>query len=97
MRGPWYISARAVREYLAVVGRPQTEEAFFAAEQELVDITTRVVERQAEPRELPSGLLQYRGGRPLRLRLIVSNEQRPEGPARQLVSVLPDCEVRRRP
>lgn len=96
MKGPWYISARAVHEYLDIVGRPRTDEVFFAAEHELVDITTRVVERGAEARELPSGLLQYRGGRPLRLRLIVSTEARPEGPARQLVSVLPDCERRRR-
>jgi hypothetical protein len=96
VKGPWYISARAVREYLAILGRAETDEAFLAAEGELIDITTRVVERQAEPRELPSGLLQYRGGRPLRLRLVVSTEARPEGPARQLVSVLPDCERRRR-
>lgn len=96
MKGPWYISARAVREYLAIVGHTESEDAFFSAEQDLIDITSRVVERGAEPRELPSGLLQYRGGRPLRLRLVVSVEQRPEGPARQLVSVFPDCEVRRR-
>lgn len=96
MRGPWYISARAVREYLAILGRTETDEAFFAAEDELVEISTRVVERGTAGRELPSGLRQYRGGRPLRLRLVVSTEARPEGPAHQLVSVLPDCERRRR-
>lgn len=95
MKGHWYISARAGREYHSILGRAETEEAFFAAEQELLAIATRVVERNVEPRRLPSGLLHFRGSRPLRLRLIVSIEPRPEGPSQQLVSVLPASEARK--
>jgi len=75
--GPWYISVRAVREYLAIVRRQESEESFARAEGELADMAQKLVERGAEPRRLDSGLLQYRGGRPPRLRLSVSEAARP--------------------
>lgn len=85
-RCPWYISARAVREYAAIVRRPvETEEQFANREEELM----RLVAGRRNPREQDNGLVLWRTGRPLKLRLLVSHEPRPEGPLPQLVSVLP--------
>lgn len=97
-RGPWYISARAVREYLQVTGRPPVEEGpvWDTAEDELIDIATRTVDSDRAVRRLESGLDQYRGPGPRRLRLIVAPDPRTEGSLPQLVSVLPTHERMRR-
>lgn len=95
VRGRWYISARAVREYAAIAGLPSDDNDFPARERELLELcaTAHLVRRQQ------NGLEQWRSGRPLRLRLMVSPAARPEGPLPQLVSVLAShaTEPRRRP
>ncbi|MFN7132394.1 MAG: hypothetical protein ACK4N5_09935 [Myxococcales bacterium] len=94
--GPWYISARAVREYLALTQRSapvgadgwiEAGPGWSRAEGELVALAQTCAGKA--PKVLRSGLLQYRGPRPLRLQLIVSPAPRDEGALPQLVSVLP--------
>lgn len=89
--GPWYISASAVRDYLRITGRPVVEDGpeFERAERELIDVARNCVASDRQVRHLRSGLLQYRGPRPLKLRLIVSEAPAPEGTLPQLVQVLP--------
>jgi phage terminase large subunit-like protein len=91
-RGPWYISARAVREYAALtgLGDADDESVFAAAEEELIAIAEETVASGRRPRRLRTGALVYRGPRPRRLRLVVVTEPRPEGPLPQLVRVLPE-------
>jgi hypothetical protein len=95
-KSPWYISARAVTEYLAITDRDSDGEdaAFFRAEQELAALATKIVAAGKTGKELDSGAYQFRGGKPLRLRLIVSYERRDEGDLPQLVMVKPDHEGR---
>lgn len=94
-KSPWYISAHAVRRYLALVRRPVVDDGpeFTRAERALAEMAAQVVEDVRagikRPREIRPGLLKYRGPRPLRLGLMVSTEPRPEGPLPQLVDVLP--------
>ena len=87
MRGNWYISARAVRDYCEILGWNGDNDSDFArAEDALFAIapTAHFVMRQT------NGLLQYRTGRAHgRIRLLVSDKPRPEGPANQVVRVLP--------
>lgn len=81
----WYLSAKAVREYLAILGRADDDGGpeWGRAERELAALceaahlvgTTR------------GGLQRWRTGRPLRLTLVVSTSVRPEGPLPQLVGV----------
>lgn len=95
---PWYISARAVREYAAILGVDASvdEADFDRCEDELVSIAR--VAKFGTCRD--NGLLEYRGKVPPesrrllrsrtdedRLTLLVSTEPRPEGPLPQLVSV----------
>jgi hypothetical protein len=90
-RGPWYISARAVHEYLAIVGRADNEIEFSRAERELIELAREVVRADREPKRLRGGLLQYRGPSPLRLRLLVATAASArEGELAPLVSVLPE-------
>lgn len=90
-RGPWYISASAVRDYLQITRQPVVDHGpeFASAEKELIAICEKASEKR--PRRLFNGQLQYRGGRPLRLRLIVSEQS--EGPLPALVQVLPWSEA----
>jgi hypothetical protein len=88
-RGPWYLSARAVREYHRIatgrVDEPDDEQFDAAAEalQEAVGLARRI-------KVLPHGEELWRlRGRP-RLRLLVSYAVRPEGELPQLVRVLPE-------
>lgn len=92
-RGRWYISARAVREYAAIVRRPvDTDDDFADREDELIDLCAAAHHQ----RDQRNGLQLWRTGRPLRLRLLVSPTPRPEGDLPQLVSVLPWSEAGRR-
>lgn len=93
--GPWYISARAVQDYLAIMRRQAVTEGpiWDEAERELIDLATAAATR--EPKPYNDGALQYRGGRPLRLRFIVTHARRKEGDLPQLVRVLPDNDGRR--
>lgn len=88
--GPWYISARAVREYaaLARLGNPDDPAVWDRAERELIAMARETVASGRQPRRMRSGALRYRGPRPLRLTLIVVDAPRPEGPLPQLVRVL---------
>lgn len=89
-RGPWYLSARAVREYAALAGHgdPDEEAVFARAEAALMRQAEETVASGRRPVRMRSGALRYRGPRPLRLTLVVVDEPRPEGPLPQLVRVL---------
>lgn len=90
-RGPWYVSARAVRDYLELRGRPLVEDGpeWDWAEDELMRIAAETVASGRQPREMDSGALRYRGPKPLRLGLVVMPAPREEGDLPQLVRVLP--------
>lgn len=95
IKGPWYISAQAVRDLLGIKGLRVADDGpeFDRAELELIELAERVVADRKEPKPM-GGLLMYRGPRPLRLRLIVSESERAEGSHPQLVGVKPDHEGR---
>lgn len=98
-RCPWYISVAAVEQYMEAKRVPVRSEGpeFDAAEEELMAIAIEAAGKK--PRELKSGLLQYRSsgaGRKLRLRLLVSPKPRKEGKLPQLVHVLPSHDGLRR-
>lgn len=96
MTGPWYITPTAVRELLAIkclrdaYDGPQYEQC----EDELREAARTVATGEQQGRPLDSGATQYRGPRPLRLRLTVA-PPRPGQPLPQLVRVQPDHEGRR--
>lgn len=94
MKCPWYISAAAVRDYLRITGQAVVDDGpiWDAAEQELIDHAIAIVRDRKEGRQLDSGALQYRGGRPLRLRYLVVPTPRHEGDLPQLVRVKPASE-----
>lgn len=95
VRGPWYLSVSAVRDYLRITGRPDVTDGpvFHRAEEELLKICQRAVERaESNPNvvsESASGLLCYRAGKPLELQLIIAPDSRAEGRLPQLVQVKP--------
>lgn len=100
--GPWYVSARAVRDYaeLARLGDPDDEDVFAEAEEVLLELAEATVASGVQPRRAPTGALVYRvrvdaerlrrpgRGRP-RIQLVVVDAPRPEGPMPQLVAVRP--------
>jgi hypothetical protein len=87
-RGDWYISAKAVWDYVRIQRWPETEESFAKAEDALLDISCKGEARFALAQD--NGLLQYKTGRKHhRIRLLVSTKERAEGDKRQVVAVLP--------
>lgn len=86
-RGPWFITARAVREYLELTGREPTEEAFPDGEDELLEIAADESRRHLVRVQDNGQELWRLRGKP-RLRLLVATNPRPEGPLPQLVRVL---------
>ena len=88
MKGPWYISVAAVRDYLWIMRRPDAIEGdgFERAERELIEMAERVVAGEQDGRPLDSGAIRYRGPRPRRLALIVGDG---EGDRPALIAVLP--------
>ena len=97
VRGPWYITTRAVSDYLTVLGRdPDSvdDDAWYQAESELISMAEETVASGRRPKRMRTGAWRYRGPRPLRLSLIVVDEPRPEGPLPQLVRVEPSHEVK---
>lgn len=60
-RGPWYITARAVREYaaLARLGDPDDEDVWEQAEQDLLELAERTVAEGRKPRRTAGGHLRY--------------------------------------
>ena len=91
MTGPWYISVRAVRDYLAIQRCPDVTDGpvFERAEEELIAMTTETATSGREPRPMESGAMIYKGPRPLRLRFVVVSAPREEGDRPQLVNVWP--------
>lgn len=81
---PWNITDSAARDLLRITGRGPNE--LVTALAELRQFARDIVASEKAPRELDSGRLQYRTGRPLRARLIVE----PGQPSSTLVQVLPD-------
>ena len=79
MRGPWYISVSAVRDYLWLLGRPDATDGpdFDRAENELIEIATARAQNGTPPKQMDNGLLQYRLGRAHgRMALIVGPGER---------------------
>lgn len=97
--GPWYITVSAVKELMVIKGLRVADDGpdFDACEDDLVAQARAIVDSGKAGRELDSGAIQYRGGRPLRLRLTVMPAPRREGSLPQLVRVQPDHEARRGP
>lgn len=93
-RGPWYISARAVRDYLALTGRPAVSDGpvWDRAEDELIRIAIEAVaavrEGRRQPKSMETGASLYRGAKPTQWRLIVTPSRGPRD-LPQLVSVQP--------
>jgi hypothetical protein len=86
-QGPWFITARAVRDYLTITHRdPRDEDAFADGEDELLEL----VRRAAYVRNQRNGLQLWRVRGSPRLRLLVSTDKRQEGDLPQVVTVLPE-------
>lgn len=83
----WRISNRAVDDYLRILGRPRSVATRYQAQAELREIAERALDSNAQARELADGRTQYRGPKPLRLRLITDESG-------TLVEVKPDHEAR---
>lgn len=88
VRGPWYVTAAACRDYQRLAGLDDTEAGFAVAEDALISMAVETVGSGRSPSVMRSGALRYRGPRPLRLTLIVTPDPRPEGELPQLVRVL---------
>lgn len=85
LQGPWYISARAIKEYLTLTNRdPNNEDHFAAGEDELAMVCSGA----HHVRNQDNGLQLWRARPPERYRLLVSTARRNEGDLPQLVSVL---------
>lgn len=99
IRGPWYISAAAVRDYMRIAGLSPADDGpdWDLAERELLRQARAIVEAGKQGRELEANRYQFRGGKPLRLRMIVSFERKAEGDLPQLIAVLPDHAGRTEP
>lgn len=100
---PWYVSAHAVRRYQELGGAPGR--SFDDASDELIERCAEVWQRyQGDPALRPevsrTGAYVYRGPGPMRLRVVVSMEQRAEGEKPQVVDVISversDQDARRR-
>lgn len=85
--GPWYITATAIRQYLALLGQPVVKDGpvYRQAAEELQALAT-LCARKTPQQIADSGAEIYRGPRPRRLRLVVMPSDG-EGRAPQLVSV----------
>ncbi len=84
IKGPWYLSARAIREFLALTNRDANEDNFADGEDELATLCSGA----HHVRNQDNGLQLWRGPQPGRYRLLVSTARRSEGDLPQLVSVL---------
>jgi len=94
MRGPWYISVRAVRDYLALTGQPDVTQGpiFDRASEALIAMAETTIASGRQPVPINTAgarALRYRGPSPQRYQLIVVPAPRAEGERPQLVRVLP--------
>lgn len=90
VRGPWYITLRAIEQYLALRGQdPATasDSTLAAAERDLIAMAILTVASGRAPSTTDTGMLRYRGPKPDRLTLVVSPAPRAEGELPQLVGV----------
>lgn len=85
IKGPWFVTPSAVRDYMAITGLEQYETAL----DELIEMTTETVGSGREPKLLDSGAWRWRGPSPLRLSFIVEEVPKIQGDAPQLMKVLP--------
>lgn len=86
IRGPWYVTRKAVEQFCAVCKiDAENDDEFARAEELLIEQTkaARHVRNQA------NGIQLYRGPSPKRLRFLVAVGKRDEGELPQLVTVLP--------
>lgn len=90
---PWRITVTAVEQYIDVRGWRDDGEHRERAERELAALAQGVVAGRQPGRPLDSGATQYRGPRPLRLRLTVTPPTTGD-PLPQLVRVQPAFEGR---
>lgn len=84
VRGQWYITAKAVRDYIRIRRWTDTEDSFARAEDDIIDMikSAHFVALQ------DNGLERWRTGRRHgRLTLLVSIEIRKEGDLPQLVEI----------
>lgn len=87
IRGPWYITARAVRDYMRIAGLPDTDDAFDAAALDLGRLCESARFRKEYGRFEEWRVKAVLLGKTRRLNLSVSTERRAEGHADQLVAV----------
>jgi hypothetical protein len=85
VKSPWRITSEAARKYGAMAHETDIEQVEDALVATAIDATTS----QHTPRELDNGSIQYRGPKPLRLRLIVvPPDRRSDSELPALVDVL---------
>lgn len=97
VRGPWYITLRALEQYLELQGVDPaacSDSTLARAEGELVAMAIATVASGREPSITDSGMLRYRGPKPHRLTLVVSPTPRAEGELPQLVGVTSPRRIR---
>lgn len=89
IRGPWYISVAAVRDYLWITGQSDATDGpiFEGAEQALIEQAIATMASQRSPAILASGALRYRGPKPRRLSLIISASPLGAGDRPALIAV----------
>lgn len=87
--GPWYVSVRAVQDYLRLSGQPVVSDgaAFDRAAKELSTLAVGLSAKGPTGSEQDSGAMVYREARPRRWRYYVQPAPREEGDRPQLVRV----------
>jgi hypothetical protein len=88
MKGPWYISVKAARDYIRIRRWADTEETIERATNDLIAIAREIAASGKRPEILDGGLIRYRTGRAHgRMGLVISTVPRHEGDLPQLVGV----------
>lgn len=86
MKGPWYITPSAVRDYLRIRGWSESD--YERGVNDLCKIAEEIATNGKQPAFLDNGLLRYRTGRAHgRMGLVVSTTPHTEGDLPQLVAV----------
>ena len=86
MKGPWYITPSAVRDYLRIRGWPESDYERGLAD--LIEIAAEMIDERKQPIELDNGYIRYRTGRAHgRMGLVVNEYPQREGELPQLLAV----------
>lgn len=86
MKGPWYITPSAIRDYLCIRGWSESDYERGLAD--LIEIAAEVLAERKQPAELDNGYLRYRTGRSRgRMGLVVNEYPQREGELPQLIAV----------